>query len=85
MALYLISCDLRSYTTMNQYRELFGALHALGAQRVLLSEWFVRCDETSVALRDRLQGLVDSQDRLLVSEVAVNWAGYNLFIDMDSA
>jgi hypothetical protein len=82
MPLYLISYDLLNHATFGQYETLIAELHRLGAQRVLLSEWVVRRDETSVVLRDHLRQYIHAADRLLVSEITVNWAGWNLLIDL---
>jgi hypothetical protein len=84
MALYLVSYDLMNHATMNQYQELFTALHNLGAQRVLLSEWAMRRNETSVQIRDHLRRFIHAQDRLLVSELTANWASFNQLIDMNT-
>ena len=81
MALYLSSYDLRNHATMNQYQELFAALEAMGARRILLSEWAIRRNETSVVIRNHLRQFIHAQDRLLVSELSTtNWAGYNLLV-----
>lgn len=84
MPLYLISYDLRNHATMNQYQELFAALEVIGARRVLLSEWGVRRNETSVAIRDHLRQFIHAQDRVLVSELSTtNWAGYNMLVSLN--
>jgi hypothetical protein len=83
--LYLVSYDLLNHATMNQYQELFAALQNIGARRVLLSEWAVRRNETSIVVRDHLRQFVHAQDRVLVTElVATNWASWNLLIDMNT-
>jgi hypothetical protein len=83
MPLYLISYDLRNHATFGQYETLINAITQLGGQRVLLSEWAVRRNENSVVLRDHLRPFIHAQDRLLVSEITANWAGWNLMFDIN--
>ena len=71
MALYFVSYDLRK---ARDYQKLFDALEGLNAKRMLKSEWCLRHSNSScVLLRDYLKQFIDSDDGLMVSEVA-NWA-----------
>ena len=58
MALYLVSYDLLNHATFGQYETLIAELRRIGSQRVLLSEWVVRREEGSEALRDRLRAFI---------------------------
>ena len=78
---YIVSYDLlapgRDYTTLT------NELTKLGAQRVLLSQWIVRRNNTNAeAIRDYLRRFIDSNDRILVTCLdSADWAGWNLMVD----
>lgn len=72
---YLISYDLDK--PGQNYDRLIARLKEHGAFRVLLSQWALKSTWTPIQLRDDLRTYVDSNDRLLVTEVG-NWASLNL-------
>lgn len=74
MATYLIEYDLRK---QRNYDELYTALTNLGARRYLLSGWTLQHDNTTCELLCKhFMQFIDSDDRLLVSEI-VRWASYH--------
>jgi hypothetical protein len=74
MALYFVDYDLRK---QRDYAKLYEALQNLGAVRVLESLWAFKYDGTScIAIRDLLRNQIDSDDRLIISQV-VDWASIN--------
>jgi len=75
MKTYLISYDLDK--PGQNYQALIGRLTALGAFRVLMSQWALKSDRTSVQVRDDLKMCIDANDRLLVTLVT-DWASYNI-------
>jgi hypothetical protein len=75
--LYSISYDL--LTPGKNYQELWDALHAIGAERVLLSQWTVRRDNTTPKqIGDYCVRFMDANDRIFVTEVPANYAYRNL-------
>jgi len=82
MALYLISYDLTHHASMNQYEELIGELKRLGAQKVQLSEWMWRSENTPVEIRDHLLRFIHADDRLLITAVS-NWASWKALTDIN--
>lgn len=79
--MYVISYDLRLGATADDYDRMAQALEALGAQRVLLSDWALRTNYTAVQLRDHFRTFMDANDRLVVVLVA-DWASFNAITDM---
>jgi hypothetical protein len=75
---FLISYDLDK--PGQNYDKLINRLKEHGAFRVLFSQWALKTTWTAVELRDDLKTYMDSNDRLLVTEVA-SWASWRL---MDS-
>jgi hypothetical protein len=61
---YLISYDLDK--PGQNYDALIARLRALGAVKVLYSEWVLRTTVTAVEVRDDLMRFIDSNDMLLV-------------------
>jgi hypothetical protein len=84
MPLYLISYDLTNQATFGQYETLIAAITQLGGRRVLFSEWVVKRNETSTMIREHLKPFIHAQDRLLVSEITVNWASWNLMMNINN-
>jgi hypothetical protein len=76
MPRYLISYDLNA--PGRNYEALFDELARLGAKRFLLSQWGLRNAATAVAIRDHLWSFMDRNDRLLVSNLDVDWASQNI-------
>lgn len=79
MSLHIISYDL--IAPNRNYEPLYSELLRLGAARVLLSQWVMRSDFSSLQLRNHLWQFMDRNDRLLVIEIGKGWAGYNLLAD----
>lgn len=69
MALYFLSYDLRNN---RNYEKLTEELEKFNAVRMLESNWcFNRFNTTSEGLRDYFMKFIDSDDGLIVSEIAV--------------
>lgn len=81
--MYIISYDLRIGATPDDYDRIARALEALGARRVLLSDWALRTTYTAVQLRNHFQTFMDANDRLVVVLVA-DWAAFNPITDMNT-
>ena len=75
---YVISYDLRN--PGQDYQTLYDALAAIGAKRVLQSQWCARRNNTTAkGLRDHFRQYMDSNDRILVTSIdSANWSGWNL-------
>lgn len=59
------------------YKKLTDELKSMGASPTLLSNWFLRLEDTSSSeLRDHLKEYIDDDDRLLVVK-ARTWAWFN--------
>lgn len=80
MATYLVSYDLMK--PGQSYDPLIRALEKAGAKKALYSAWFLRTSSSAVEVRDWLKALVDTNDRIFVTE-ATGWASYNLTITPD--
>lgn len=66
MATYFIAYDLIE-KEMEDYEELYTALEELGAKRVLLSNWYVKKENTSCReIKENLLQHMEADDRLLV-------------------
>lgn len=74
MALCLITYELR--LPSQSYQPLWNVLGGIGAQRVLESVWILRTNSTPSALRDHLRVHLDSDDRILVTEMGI-WGTWN--------
>ena len=82
--LYLISYDLMA--PGKDYKDLWAALRAIGAVRVLESEWLTRRVNTSpINLANHLLQFMDANDRIFVTEVANNCAYRTLMADPQAA
>ena len=79
--LFLVSYDLRK-DDRQDYKALWEALDALGASRVLRSQWIVRAPHHSP---DQLQSyflpLIDSDDGILIIPVDT-WASQGTMVDV---
>jgi len=84
MAAYLISYDIAEKDAF-EYQPLWDKLKALGAQRILYSEWIVTGgpDQTG-AIYDEIAPLIQSKDRLLIQELLANAHWNKLLINDDS-
>ena len=81
MKLFWIGYDLQS--PGKDYRRLNDELIALGARKILYSDWVLRSSFTATQLRDVLQAYIDHNDWLMVAEVS-NWASYNTLVDINN-
>lgn len=79
---FLVSYDL--VAPGRDYSTLYAALDALGAARVLYSQWVVRTRLSAAQLRDHLRKYIDSNDRILVNDFS-DWAAYNVMLDLTKA
>jgi hypothetical protein len=75
---YIVSYDLNKQG--QDYTSLTDELKRFGAKKVLYSQWVLRHNSTTCAnLRDHFWKFMDSNDRLLVTELdGSGWAGMNL-------
>ena len=76
--------QLRPCESGTKLRPAVEALHQLGAQRLLQSQWIVRrTNTTATGIRDFLRPcIIDANDRLLVTCLDIrDWAGWNLMVD----
>ena len=80
MNLFVISYDL---IAGKDYQRIINKLTAMGAKRLLLSMWVLRGYYTASDLRDTLKGHIDSDDRLVVVQVA-DWATSNALVNMNN-
>lgn len=67
MHLFTVSYDLLK--PGQDYTSLIARLKALGAVKVLLSQWMLTGNFTAAQLRDDLKRFIDVDDRLLVIDV----------------
>ena len=73
MALYFLSCDLRKD---RDYPYLYDALRDFNAVRLLESTWcFNKANTSSKELCDYFKGVIDPNDRVVVSEIS-GWASF---------
>ncbi|HFW4211923.1 TPA: hypothetical protein ACIBOM_005085, partial [Salmonella enterica subsp. enterica serovar Reading] len=82
MALYFVSYDL---VKTKDYQKIIDELKRYGARRMLESNWcFKRANSgESKIFRDHFKKFIDSDDRLVVSEVA-DWAGSRMLDNPNS-
>jgi hypothetical protein len=80
VAVYLISYDLMS--PGHNYGTLIEALKKQGARKVILSAWALSTISTAAQIRDWVQSYVDSNDRIVVTELN-NWATWNSMFDLN--
>ena len=75
---YIVSYDLNKQG--QDYSALTDELKRFGAKKILYSQWVLRHGDTScVKLRDHFWRFMDSNDRLLVTELdGDDWASNNL-------
>lgn len=74
MALFFLEYDLRK---QRSYQPLYDELARFKAVRILESMWcFHRVEIKSVGLREHFKRFIDSDDGLMISEVA-DWASWN--------
>lgn len=69
MPTYLIAYDKVGDTN---YEPLWAALKQAGAHKALLSTWLLDSHLSSGAIFDKLRSYMDSDDRLLVTEIVAS-------------
>jgi len=77
--LHWISYDLDK--PGQDYKDLIARLEGLQAVRILKSDWLLENDASTKAVRDDLMRFMDSNDRIMVSEVYFNAYWSNLLVD----
>ncbi len=75
MKAYTISYDLDK--PGQDYTRLITRLQQHGAVRILFSQWALKTTWSAVQLRDDLKSYIDTNDRLLVTQVT-DWASFNI-------
>lgn len=80
--LHWISYDLDK--PGQDYKDLIDRLKQLKAARVLKSDWLLERSASPEAVRNDLQPFLDSNDRIMVSEVHNNAAWSNLLADSET-
>jgi hypothetical protein len=66
------------------YKALYDELERLGGQRLLQSQWAMRCHGPATALRDHLTPYIDAIDRLVVVQIdGTEWASWNAIHDIN--
>lgn len=84
MNLFVISYDLN--TPGKKYETLIARLQALGAQRILYSQWMLRYTGSASELTTDLWRYMDANDRLLVNDVThAPMAWFNLMVEIKPA
>jgi hypothetical protein len=80
MARYQVSYDLRK---QRNYDELYKALEAYGAIRILESDWLLQSTQTTGQIRDSLARHIDGDDALFVAALTggAAWQGRLLVSD----
>lgn len=80
MNIYLISYDLGLPETYSDYRILREHIKTYpNWAKPLQSVWLIKTNRSVSEVRDAIKNLIDSNDKVLVIEVAKsNWASYNL-------
>jgi hypothetical protein len=83
MKTYLVSYDLNK--PGKDYTKLWAALTALGAERVLKSQWMLRSAYEAKVIADHLLQFMDNSDTILVNVMAMENPGsvvyWNLISD----
>lgn len=74
---FVVSYDLDK--PGQNYGRIDKALRDLGATRILFSQWALKSVYTATQLMEHLKGYIDTNDRLLVTEIS-DWASYNLMV-----
>jgi hypothetical protein len=78
MKMYRIGYDLDK--PGQEYHPLITRLRALGAERVLESDWLLKNTASASEIRDDLKRFIDSNDRLLVTTLTGEAAWSNLLL-----
>jgi CRISPR/Cas system-associated endoribonuclease Cas2 len=84
MALYLISYDINEKDAF-EYERLWAKLKAMGAARILYSEWIIDGETADArSIYDKLAPLTQLKDRLLVQELTKDAVWDKLLIQDDT-
>jgi hypothetical protein len=84
MALYLISYDIAEKDAF-EYEGLWAALRAIGATKILYSEWVLPGELNGASgIYNKVCGLVQGKDRLLVQEITEGAVWDKLLISDDA-
>lgn len=79
MKTHLISYDLIGHETAESYKSLITAIKdCKNWAKPLESTWLVKTELSAVQIRDILRSYLDTNDKLLVVEVASDWASISL-------
>ena len=79
--LYLITYDL--LVPGQDYDTLIKTLVSWGAKRVALSTWVIRSKHGAKALGNALPSYMDTNDRLIVTQMGADWATWNAMFDIN--
>jgi hypothetical protein len=71
LRVYLVTLEL---LLPEEYVSLKTRLVSLGARQILGNQWALRSTYTAAEIRAILRGFLDSNDRIVVTEVGVEWA-----------
>ena len=77
MAVYLVTYDLKA--PGKDYSKVFEYLKQFAYCKSMLSVWLVDTRMTAEQIRDGLWQLVDSNDELFVTRLALDWASLNYY------
>jgi hypothetical protein len=66
------------------YKDLIARLKELGAVKILKSDWLLENTASPEAVRNDLKRFLDTNDRIMVSEVYHNAAWSNLLADSNT-
>ena len=81
MASYIITYDLKK--PGRNYQALYDRIKAYGTwAHITESSWAIVSSERAVDIRDRLQGVIDSNDALFVARASTPAAWFNLGTNM---
>jgi hypothetical protein len=80
MSVLLISYDLGSSETSNDYQDLIKKIKSYGGYaKPEYSLWLITTDKLTSTVRDELKQYMDKNDKLLVMRVTGDgWASFNL-------
>ncbi|NSY48466.1 CRISPR-associated protein Cas2 [Agrobacterium tumefaciens] len=69
---FIVTYDLVKEESSEDYKPLIEDLKERGAQRYQLSCWLVNLDNTAAQVYDHYKAMLDSNDKLMVSELTDN-------------
>lgn len=71
LRIYLVTVDL---LLAEDYASLKTRLVSMGARQILGNQWALRSTYTAAEIKEILRGFLDSNDRIVVTEVGAEWA-----------